>query len=105
MSTRTVFDLYSAMKAKGLVKSKEAFSRDWAGMSPNYLADSPSRGGGFSGDALARVIRKLEAAGESELRAMAFDLLMADLKTRAVKGVAVAEVGAAVSNGEGTVND
>lgn len=71
----TVDDIYVAAKARGLVRSRRKFSTDILLMAPNYAA-----GTGLarcSAKALLNLYKYLAEAGQADLQAQAFTLLLA----------------------------
>jgi hypothetical protein len=70
----TIESIFEAAKARGLVRSRREFSRDYLGRAENYLAD-----GGFgrcSAGALVNLFRRLGEAGHIDLQAEAFTRLL-----------------------------
>ena len=71
----TIESIFEAAKARGLVRSRRQFSREYLGRAPNYAAD---RGFGHcSAGALVNLFRRLGEAGQFDLQARAFTELLA----------------------------
>jgi len=70
----TIYDIYEAAKARGLVRSKREFSTAYLGGAPNYLADAGLDG--CSARALLHLYRRLGEEGQADLQAMAFRRLL-----------------------------
>jgi hypothetical protein len=70
----TVEGIYQTAKARGLVRSRREFSRDFLGRAPNYAADTALRR--CSAAALLTLYRRLGEVRQTDLQAMAFARLL-----------------------------
>jgi hypothetical protein len=70
----TIHDIYTEVRARGLVRSLRQFSRDFLGRAPNYAADRGlSR---CSAGALLHLYRGLTELRQADLAAAAFERLL-----------------------------
>ena len=78
----TIESIFEAAKARGLVRSRREFSRDFLGRAPNYAADTALRR--CSAAALLTLYRRLGEVRQTDLQALAFTrLLDAESRERA----------------------
>jgi hypothetical protein len=70
----TIESIFEAAKARGLVRSRREFSRDFLGRAPNYAADTALRR--CSAAALLTLYRRLGEVRQTDLQAMAFARLL-----------------------------
>jgi hypothetical protein len=71
----TIEQIYDAARARKIVRSRRHFSHDYLGRAPNYAADTGL--GRCSVAALLNLFRRLGEAGQADLQAAAFKLLLA----------------------------
>ncbi|HYI83859.1 MAG TPA: hypothetical protein VEX11_11690 [Acetobacteraceae bacterium] len=75
----TIEGIYDAARARGLVRSRRQFSREFLGRAPNYAADAGLRR--CSAGALLNLYCRLGEARQMDLQAAAFARLL-DAETR-----------------------
>jgi hypothetical protein len=71
----TINDIYLAVQARGLTRSKRHFSTFYLGSAPNYISDAGFDG--CSARTLLHLYRRLGEEAQADLQAMAFQRLLA----------------------------
>ncbi len=72
-------EIYEAVKARGLARSRRQFSAELLGMAPNYASDTGLAR--CSARAILNLYRRLGEVGHADLQALAFQRLL-DVEAR-----------------------
>ena len=70
----SIEEIYEAVKARGLARSRRQFSKELLGMAPNYASDTDLAR--CSAGAVLNLYRRLGEAGEHDLQALALERLL-----------------------------